>query len=74
MLLCICGAKLPSSVLLNSMLIDGKRDQPDRLEFEIGNQLSDRNTVELVWDREMASEVIADGFASLGSVHLEIFE
>lgn len=74
LLLCICGTKLPSSVRLNSNLIDSTRNHPDRLEFEVGNQLSDRNSVELVWDGEWASEVIADGFASLGSVHLEIYE
>jgi hypothetical protein len=74
LLLCISGEKLPSSVLLNSVLIYSTRNHPDRLEFEIGSQLLDRNNVELVWKSETVSEVIADGFASLSSVHLEIFE
>lgn len=74
LLLCICGKRLPGSVLLNRMVIYGTRNQPDRLEFEIGGQLLDRNKVELVWESEIESEVMTDGFASLSSVHLEIFE
>lgn len=74
LLLCICGEKLPGLVVLNNMVIDGTRNHLDRLEFEIASQLRERNKVELVWESEIVSEGNTDGFASLGSVHLEIFE
>jgi hypothetical protein len=72
--LCICGAKLPSFVLLNAALMETQRKETERLEIDIGDQLLERNKVELVWGSEISSDAIADGFASLSSVHLEIFE
>ena len=72
--LCVCGERLPSSVLLNGVLVEIRGNEFGRIETEIGRQLLDRNIVELVWENKIGSDSNPDGFASLSSVHLEILE
>ena len=72
--LLVCGAKLPNNVQLNGARLESQLLELHRMKIAMDRKLLERNKVELVWESEMASEVNADGFSSLSSIYLEIFE
>lgn len=72
--LCISGDWLPSQVFLNGNVVKSLTSEHGQSHFEIGQQLLERNKVELCWDQEASVKANDNGFTSLRSVHLEIWE